>query len=98
MSMYDNGVVKMINFIYEDLVASGNYEDTREYSNTLEKVSSLVTDDQANNVVYECNYEASRQFFILGFLKAVEMFNIDIIHSNNERLFVNSWGYTYIIK
>lgn len=30
MSMYDNGIVKMINFIYEDLVSSGNFEDTKK--------------------------------------------------------------------
>ena len=84
MSMYDSGVVKMIDYIYEKFTGLGKYEDTEEYGNLIDKVEELVIDDEARLIVYEHAFEASRQFFILGFLKAAELFNLDFTYNHKE--------------
>lgn len=44
----------------------------------IDKVDSLVMDAEVNGIIHEHAYEASRQFFILGFLKAAELFDLDL--------------------
>lgn len=84
MNMYDNGVVKMIEFIYENFIDLGKYEDTEEYSRLIDEVDNVVKDGEANNIAHKYAFEASRQFFILGFLKAAELFNLDFTYNHKE--------------
>lgn len=72
-SIYNNCIPKMINLVFEDLNASADYEDTKAYIDLMEKTDELIDDDEKNTLAHELAFEASRQFFILGFLKAMEM-------------------------
>lgn len=88
MSYYDNAIAKMVDFIFEDLVARGNYEDTEEYSNLIGKVDEIIENNKLtecdNTTIHECNFEASRQFFTIGFLRAVELFNLDLTYNKKK--------------
>ena len=44
----------------------------------IDEVDSLVMDTEVNGIIHEYANEASRQFFILGFLKAAELFDLDL--------------------
>lgn len=77
MDFYNSGTAKMIDFIYEDFIATGNFMDSEEYSFLINEVDILIKDKKINEIANKCAFAASRQFFILGFLKAAELFNIE---------------------
>lgn len=76
--MYDNGMIKMINYIYEDFVADGDFEDTKKCISLMDEVDKIIEDENIKDLVDRYNLEASRQFFILGFLKAIDIFSVDL--------------------
>ena len=80
--MYNNDLVKMIDYIYEDFVSTGDFCDSKEYCDLMDKVDDTIKDEKVNNLAHEYSYAASRQFFVLGFLKATEIFDLN---SENAR-------------
>ena len=76
--MYDNGMIKMINYIYEDFVADGDFEDTKKLISLMDEVDKIIEDENIKDLVGRYNFETSRQFFILGFLKAIDIFSVDL--------------------
>lgn len=75
--MYNNSLVKMIDFIYEDFVSEGDFSDSKEYCDLIDKVNDTIKDEKVNELAHEYSFAASRQFFILGFLKAAEIFDLN---------------------
>lgn len=76
--MYDNGMIKMINYIYEDFVADGCFEDTKKCISLMDEVDKIIEDENIKDLVGRYSFETSRQFFILGFLKAIDIFSVDL--------------------
>ena len=72
----------MIDYIYEDFVSTGDFCDSKEYCDLMDKVDDTIKDEKVNKLAHEYSYAASRQFFVLGFLKATEIFDLN---SENAR-------------
>ena len=75
--MYNNDLVKMIDYIYEDFVSTGNFCDSKEYCDLIDKVNDTIKDEKVNELAHKYSFAASRQFFVLGFLKATEIFDLN---------------------
>lgn len=76
MSIYDSGIVKLAKLVFSDMNET-EYDNTESFNIHWLKAEEVITDEKIRDFVDMYVFEASEQFFILGFLKAMEIFNIE---------------------
>lgn len=64
--MYENGVAKIIEYIYEDFVSKGAFKDTKRYNKAATDVKTKL-DDEAQKIALNLSFAASQQFLYLDF-------------------------------
>lgn len=87
-SYYNSVYAKCAGYIYDEMLRAGDYVDMEEALEARSKATDLFFEDdrfldirqELDNAIGDSELASEKQGFIFGFLKAIEVFDLDFTY------------------